>query len=257
MKIISDLNQNELLVSFIEFHKCNFVYDPLVVWNLEHKCLYASAIYLAYIGMEDLNGKLLADVSEEYAILSNEFRSKVTLKVLESKKPHQCFLLLYNRLSNDYGMYQACVFPIFDRENNLIAYCSRTHQIRHDMAVFNMMQAMSPYKKKNPLLRIKALTEREKMVVFLLIIGFSHKEIAEVLTNIYTEPVSSSSISVMISRQIYPKFDTSQISTLIHRAILSGFLYNVPRLLVEKLPRIIFVEDYAALCQRLGLAPLD
>ncbi len=256
MRIISELCHDVSLSSFVDFHQRNFAYDPLIIWNLEHKCLYASEIYLSHVGLDSLNGKLLSEISDEYAILSSEFRVKITRKVLESKKPHRCFFLLRSRLSNDYGMFQASIFPLFDDEGILIAYCTRSYQIRHDAAIFNMMREMFSYKRNYELLKMDMVTEREKIVIFLLIIGLSHKEIANVLTNIYNKEISSSSVGVMVSRQIYPKFDTNNFSTLVHRAISNGMLYNIPSSLVEKIPRVIFVEEYAALSIYHGLEPL-
>lgn len=240
------------LSTFIRFHQHNFAYDPLVIWDLNHRCLYASRIYLEYLGISEMTGKSFADVSEEYALLGREFRSKVTCKVLESGKPYICFFLLANRSSDDFGMHQACVFPIFDQANNLIAYCSRPFQLRHDIAATRMLSAISASDISN-CIRQQSVTEREKIVVFLLIIGLSHKEIAGILSRVYKEPVSVSSVSTMVSRQIYSKFDTSVASILIQKAIYSGMFYNIPRRLVENLPRIVFVEDYMAFCKQHGL----
>ena len=61
----------------------------------------------------------------------------------------------------------------------------------------------------------------------------SHKEIATTLSDIFNEEVLLNSVSTLISRQIYAKFDTKVNSVLLIKAILNGFLYNIPSKLVS------------------------
>lgn len=243
---------NAELNAFIDFHKRNFAYDPLIVWTLDHHCIYASELYLNYVDIDNLTGKELKHINQEYAKFSAEFRPKVTLPMLAEGKPYITFFLLQNRFSSDFGLYNAMIFPLFDSQQQLIAYCVRPQQFRHDAMIAGLMQKFTNFKLEK--LKYHKLTEREQMVVFLLIIGLSHKEIATTLSKIYQKGVSLASVSTMISRQINPKFDTHTISVLIQRAILSGYLYNIPHRLVEHLPRIIFVENFANFCQEWGIA---
>lgn len=238
---------------FIRFHEQNFAYDPLIIWDLNHQCLYASKIYLEYIGTSDMKGKYLSDISEEYQLLSTEFREKVTTKVLDTKKPHLCFFLLANRSSDDFGMHQIQIFPLFDKTNQLIAYCSRSFQLLNEIATTQIISSVSSTEINKTRIDHTTITEREKIVIFLLTIGLSHKEIAQLLSRIYEKKISISSVSNMISRQIYLKFDTNVNSILIQKAVFSGLFYNIPRRLVENLSRIIFVEDYILFTKQHGL----
>lgn len=245
-------HNNKALSEFIRFHQYNFAYDPFVIWDLNNKCLYASEVYLKYIGVSDLVGKSLSEVSDEYAILSKEFQINVVPKLLETKEPLICFFLLANTPSDTFGMHTALLFPIFDEEHNLIAYCSRSNKLRHDEPISKILQVFSSDKQAKSNF-ISKITEREKMVIFLLIVGLSHKEIAYILSDILNKPVSQASITVMINRQIYPKFNTNTPSSLLQQAILHGLLYDIPAPLVSKLPRVLFVEEYAEFCKHYGL----
>lgn len=204
---------NETLKSFIEFNKQNFRYDAFIICDLNHECLYASDILIEYIGERDITGKKVADISEEYKIFSEEFRKKVTIKVLSTKKPYISFFLLKNKLSNDFGIHQAYTYPILDQSKNLIAYCTRSSQLKFNDAIFNMLKNIS-YTQNNDSIDIDIFTERERAIIFLLIVGLSHKEIAPILSEAYNENISPSSITTMIHRQIYPKFDTNISSIL-------------------------------------------
>lgn len=241
-----------MIAEFIKFHQHNLAYDPMVIWGLDHKCIYASKIYLEYVGVTEMVGKHLAEISEEYTLLGYEFRDKVSTKVIETKRPHICSYLLANRLSDDFSMHETLIFPIFDDAENLIAYCSKPSQLQHSMTTSKVLSNISSSNNINYRIQ-QTLTERERIIVFLLIIGLAHKEISSLLSTIYGEVIKLSSVSTMISRQIYSKFDTSTNSMLVQKAIAAGMLHNIPRRLVEHLPRIVFVEDYVLFCKRHGL----
>ncbi len=46
-----------------------------------------------------------------------------------------------------------------------------------------------------------------------------------------------------MSKQIYRKFNVSYTSALIYKAIKMGFLYNIPAILVQDMPRVIHVIE--------------
>lgn len=246
-------HNNETLNAFIEFNKQNFRYDAFIICDLNHECLYASDILVEYIGERDITGRKVADISEEYNIFSKEFREKVTIKVLESGKPYISFFLLKNKLSNDFGIHQAYTYPILDKNQNLIAYCTRSSQLGFNEAIFNMLKNISFTQNNDNHINIDIFTERERAIVFLLIVGLSHKEIAPILSEVYGESISVSSVTTMINRQIYPKFDTNVSSVLIQKAICNGLFYNIPIKLIHKMPKVFFAEDYTKYCEKNGL----
>ncbi len=239
---------NDELQQFINFHKRNFSYDAFIIWDLNHHCIYASELYLKYMQIDNLNDQQLKDISKDLNSLSEEFRNKITSNVLKTKKPFGCYYLLKRPGASNYGLHYANVFPLFSANGQLIAYCTRAYQMKNDLAVSNLIK-MVANKNSDYLMHYPPdnLTERERIVLFLLIIGMSHKEIAQILSNIFSENVLANSVSNLISRQIYAKFDTKVNSVLLIRAILNGFLYNIPSKLVSFLPKIIFVtslEDF-------------
>lgn len=232
------------LQQFIDFHERNFAYDAFVIWDLNHNCLYASKLYLKYMHLNDISQISLSDLNQEFADLNIEFRNKITIPTLELKKPYGCCYLLRRPMTYNYGLHFANVFPIFNSDNQLIAYCTRAYQMKNETAIFNLIKKIGKHNSKHFMTYPSDnLTERERIVVFLMIIGMSHKEIAVTLSDIFCEDVLPSSVSVLISRQIYPKFDTKVHSILVIKAILNGFFYNIPNKLVSHLPKVIFVAN--------------
>lgn len=235
------IDMNDDLQRFIDFHKRNFSYDAFVIWDLNHQCVYASELYLKYMQVKNLDKQQLQNINEDLKSFSEEFRSKVTAEVLETKKPYACYYLLKRPGALNYGLHYANVFPIFSIDKQLIAYCTRPYQMKHDLAVSNLIKMVTNKNSDYLINSPDNLTERERIVLFLLIIGMSHKEIATTLSDIFNEEVLLNSVSTLISRQIYAKFDTKVNSVLLIKAILNGFLYNIPSKLVSLLPKIIFV----------------
>jgi hypothetical protein len=191
-----------------------------------------------------MNQLSLSAINQELTALSTEFRNKITIPMLETRKPYGCCYLLKRPKAINYGLHYANVFPLFTADNQLIAYCTRAYQMKNDVAISNLLKKISK-RQSNHLTDYLPdnLTERERIVLFLLIIGMSHKEIAVIMSDIFNEEVLPASISVLISRQIYAKFETTANSALIIKAILNGFFYNIPNRLVAHLPKIIFVTN--------------
>ena len=79
------IDMNDDLQRFIDFHKRNFSYDAFVIWDLNHQCVYASELYLKYMQVKNLDKQQLQNINEDLKSFSEEFRSKVTAEVLETK----------------------------------------------------------------------------------------------------------------------------------------------------------------------------
>lgn len=249
LKIDNNLQQ------FIDFHKRNFSDEGLIIWSLEHECLYASDIYLKYTMInEDITKFTMDEISEEMSILSKEWRIMVTDRVLASQRPYVCYFFLKRQTDENYGLHYANIFPLFDDDDQIIAYCTKSQRLRNDFASAMMLRLIvNKDSSKYITNELTKTTERERLVVFLLIIGLSHKEIAQMLSQIYNEEVLANSISMMISRQIHKKFSTKVHSVLIIKAIFAGYLYDIPSKLVEHLPRIIFVDSIERFYQEFGV----
>lgn len=73
-----------------------------------------------------------------------------------------------------------------------------------------------------------SLNQREHEIITLLAMYKSHKEVSNILTDIYKKDISPTVITTTISRGLYPKFGTKNVSDMICRAIESGVLDFMP-----------------------------
>ena len=65
-----------------------------------------------------------------------------------------------------------------------------------------------------------SLTKRETEILYLLSLGKSPKEIANILSKAQNKSVCASTINAMINKQLYPKFEVYNVNQLIEKAHL-------------------------------------
>ena len=72
------------------------------------------------------------------------------------------------------------------------------------------------------------LTEKDRELLFLLALGKTHKEIAEILSQIHQADIIPQTVTTWINRNLYTKFDVNSISQLIDTAYKYGILDVMP-----------------------------
>lgn len=224
----------------------HFSLEALIIWNKDHKCIYTSEIVNKFLGITSLEGADTYDL-EMLKELGQESIPSVRNKMLSEKTPYICNYLIKNIASDSYGIHKAMVFPILDQKNEVIAFCSKIHQMRNDLLMGQLIRRIIHYNDydfiKIPKISPASFSERERIIIFLMIIGSKYKAIADILSNIYGSRISEASVKVMINRQIHPKFNVSVNTRLAIIAISNGFLYDIPAKLVSNLPKIINVSS--------------
>jgi DNA-binding NarL/FixJ family response regulator len=239
---------NNDLDEFIKFHKRHFSLEAVIIWNHHHKCIYTSAVVNKYLGIDSLEDADTYDL-EMLEELGVESIPRVRNKMLAAKTPYLSNYLLKNFNSNSYGIHQAMVFPIVDDQNEIIAFCSKIHQLRNDLLLGELIRRIKHYNGYDfaniPSVSQGSFSERELIIIFLMIIGAKYKVIAEILSNIYNQTITEGSVKVMINRSIHQKFNTNINIELVVTAISNGFLYDIPAKLVSRMPKIINVSRVA------------
>lgn len=239
---------SEYLDNFISFAKLNFQAKSMVIWDHEFKCIFASKLYLDYIGEADICGKKMFEVNQEFANLSIEFKHKITNRVLSSRKPVMGYFFYSNPKGQSYALMNATVYPIFDQQSNeIIAVLTEVNRIGNEEAYFALIKSFST-KDQNSVMSTTLnlnhkITLRERIIIFLLIIGRNHKQITQIIATIFNRAITVNTVSNAISKQIYRKLEVNNTPDLIHKAIRLGFLYNIPKELVSLIPRVLYVSD--------------
>lgn len=240
--------KNEYLDNFINFLKVNFQQKPCIIWDMNLRCLFASKIYKDYVNKGDIEGKTMEEISEDFGQLKQEFYPKVTAKMIANQRAVMTYFLLPSKVSeNSFDLNQATLYPLFDpHTGQLIAIFTEANRIGNDDAFAKLISQLSETNNAPELKEFEAgvkVTERERIIIFLLITGRSHKEIAEIISKLYNKLITANNISSIMSKQIYRKFNVSYTSALIYKAIKMGFLYNIPAILVQDMPRVIHVIE--------------
>lgn len=236
---------NNELNTFIKYYERNFPNDTFCIWGINYKCLYTSKAYADIILQHreaDIINKTMNEINEDLGELAKEIRPKVTDRVIRTKSEVSCYLM--NRIagSEDYSLYHLTLSPLINEHGELFALFNRTTRINFSEAGGKLISIITnPIIKKYHSINLEQITRKERIIVFLLIIGKSHKEIATIASQIEERQITSNSISAIVSRQIYPKFNVTNQSSLIITAIKSGCLSNIPHELVKHLPRVLLV----------------
>lgn len=236
---------NDELTTFINFYERNFPNDAFIVWGTDYTCLYVSKRYASYVvqyNENDIIYKSMKEINEDLEELSLEFRPKVTELAINTKKSASCFLINSQPETLDYSIYHVTLTPLYDKNNELFALFNRTQKITvADVGSKLLALFSTSFTKKFNVIDSNKITRKERIIVFLLIIGKSHKQISDILTELDAKEVKTNSISSIVSRQIYPKFGVFNQADLVVAAIKNNFLSNIPHELVKHLPRILLV----------------
>lgn len=78
------------------------------------------------------------------------------------------------------------------------------------------------------------LTKRQQEIIFLLTLGKSPKNIAEFISQLEGKVLAPATITAIINKQLYTKFEVNSTSKLIEKAIIMGFVNNVPDNFIKK-----------------------
>lgn len=79
----------------------------------------------------------------------------------------------------------------------------------------------------------KNLTEKEELVLYLIVLGKFDKEIAEILSKIYQSGISRDAITKCVTRRLYAEFDVVNRSELIIEAYKAEIWNHIPKLLIQ------------------------
>lgn len=97
---------------------------------------------------------------------------------------------------------------------------------------------------KKPALKFKKplLTQREQEVLFLLMLGYGYKKIALTLSKTSFKQIESSTISPIIRKQLFPKFNVCSVEELIKTALETNYFSRVPQSFIDVIDSVYFAN---------------
>jgi len=258
------MSDQQTLTTFIYVIKSLFQDKSVAIFDLELNVLYASKSYYDFFNLEEIANKPVVEIEKidkNIAKLVSEFRLKLTNIVIANKKSYIGFFFLQIAKNKGCEIFKATVFPIINSENNqVVGVYIEVHPVFNNREAFTKMLELITEQKNigthingQDMARVRLLTPREKIVIFMIMLGRNHKEIAEILSKVYGKPVLVNSVSAMVSKQIYPKLNVYGTSQLINFGIKLGFFYNLPAELIIHLPQIFYVIPFEQFNRRLRI----
>lgn len=226
------LKNDEFIDFYIKTLEMNPPARSVAVSNLQHQILFANQPYLEFIGLtiEDVVGKRMRELNSfiaEYAsqVLPMAERAlaqdKYVRGLLQIKKNNKlfwidCYLM---RLKNPFNA-------------NLVGMTSNLNWARISTPMLNLINALDKkllvVENNNRNSFNLSLTTQEHEIIALLAIGKSYKEVAWILSSIHNQEFNPATIATNVYRKIFPKFEVSNLSELITKAVKLGILDSIP-----------------------------
>ncbi len=235
------------LQEYIVFCERNFQDKPLVIWDTNLTCVFASECYVRSVKVDgEIIGKKMSEISDEFASFHEQFKSKITDRVFKYRRPLLAYYFYPKNSVDDYVLMCAQVSPLFGTNpDQLIGVMTEIMPLINYAPYLKLSISLrgNPQLVNNKPPQIN-LTRREKIILFLAIFGMSHKQIANILSEVFGKLISVNSISSLISRQLYPKLNVWDQYAMTWSAINMGILYDIPFELIKHLPRILMVVDF-------------
>ncbi|MBX9598343.1 MAG: PAS domain-containing protein [Burkholderiales bacterium] len=226
------LNDQEFLDFYIKTLELNPPARSVSISNLQHHILFANATFLEFIGLttEEVIGKRMRELDSfiaEYAgqslpmaekALAQDKHVRWILQITKNNKQFwiDCYML---RLKNPFN-------------GNLVGMTSNLNWARISSPMLNLINALNKklliVENSNKNILNGSLSTQEREIVALLAIGKSYKEVAWILGSIHNQEFNPATIATNVYRKIFPKFEVSNLSELITKAVQFGILDSIP-----------------------------
>lgn len=223
----------------------------IAILELTGEFIYVTKSYLEMMGNPDIIGKRLRDsnhpgvryVDQLRNILSNviETGNKASyffIYQFPSTMVKRCYInhcsLLYNPETN------AKIGLLAEIEPFNCKYIGNVLNITNQL----LIPSESEVSQQVPTDKVSyQLSDREQEILFLLMIGRSYKEITYIINKIYDKSISISAINSIIRVNLFNKFKTSSVSSLIQIAASNSVIQEIPASLL-RFPEGFFEVDY-------------
>lgn len=101
-----------------------------------------------------------------------------------------------------------------------------------------------PLQITNPIIKAETpwITEREREILFLMIIGEKYKSIASILSNVYGKDTKKSTVKSIVHNYLFEKFKVFNNEMLIEKVIQNNTITEIPAQLLKLLDGILNVQ---------------
>lgn len=225
------------LESLIASYKVKSIIDLLSQDNLmmlldndqEQTIVYANENMFNLFEYKRLIGKSVSAMTHSIGEFFKENHEK--LKTFrENKRSSSWLVIAKHEKSAKYSLVELTDYPIWNDDKLVGSYVKVSEQnfsAVKQMMKFLTLASSNGYSLRNSEPAAK-LSPLENEILFLLMLGKSPKEIAQIEDSIVERDINCSTISSIINKRIYNKLDAISVSTAIQNALLNDTLLNIP-----------------------------
>ncbi len=206
----------------------------MVVTQATLEFAYVTAGYKKYITDEDMIGVRVKDSNHPGKEAAEEFR-QISLKVLATKASASFFVIYKFPKIGNTTCFIYTLAPIINPHSENVVGLMGEFQILDPSIISKMFGLIFSFafpKVDTPELSEISLTVREKEILFLLTLGYGHKEISYILSRA-SKKISPNTVNTIIRRQLFKKFHVSTTSELIIKSGQSKALNKIPSSIIE------------------------
>lgn len=224
---------NNYLIEYLNYIHSFKAKQNVIIINNEFEIVYISnhSFFSKYSSSFNENVNILECLSH---LPCFELKQQIYDNLIKTRKVFGYFVA--QNISNGNGYQVDCVnlSPILDPENNLIGI-ELTAMDMDGLPITTLLE-------DKPHIHIEQinLTEREREILTLKVMGKTNLEISKILSTIYNKELSQHTVANIIKQQLYIKLNVGNKSSLIKKAHGMGLDKVIPRSLITNNQLILF-----------------
>lgn len=201
---------------------------PIIIQNVNLEVVFVNNKFVNELGLqqEDVIGKRLGELNHPIAEAAKQFNQRLQ-PLRDNPISGARYMVVFTSFKNTkVGIYTLSIRPVLSAASEFCGWFNEIREVNFcDLVDLNriiMPAAQRSIVTEKPTEKI-TFTKREAEVIFLLILSKSPKEIAEIISEIDTT-VTTSTVSAIISKQIYLKLNVDSTSDVVSKVLIHGLL---------------------------------
>lgn len=224
-------NLNDLISSSKIKNILNIIADNDCIMFFNHsesqEIIYANDNSLELFENRRLIGKSILSINHSIGKFFKENKKQLD-KYRENKLASEWLVISKHPKSSQYKLMKITEYPIYEGKY-LVGSCAKLveQNLSSIKNITKLFAEITNQNSKNTLTTTK-LSPLENEILFLLMLGKSPKEIAQLEESIIGREINCSTISSIINKRIYNKLNAISVSTTIENALITDTLHEIP-----------------------------
>lgn len=203
--------------------------DCIMIFNKSEsqEIMYANDNSLELFENRRLVGKSILSTNHSIGRFFKDNKKQLA-KYREDKISSEWLVISKHPKSSQYKLMKITDYPIYEGKYLAGSYVKLVEQnLSSTKNIIKLFSEISNQDSKNTS-TITKLSPLENEILFLLVLGKSPKEIAQLEESIIGREINCSTISSIINKRIYNKLNAVSVSTAIENALITDTLHEIP-----------------------------